>query len=184
MVIGNLSRIHYKLLFTDYCELMKILGIDPGVSRIGYGILETEGALSFVDCGVIETIASDQAGKLSELSGKFLALLAQTQPDAAGIETLFFSKNQKTGLAVAEARGVLMLLLHAAGIPTYEYKPREVKLSVCGYGLADKISVAKMVGKTLRIAIPKQHDDATDALAIAITAASNLRFQKKIPAGK
>ena len=163
---------------------MKILGVDPGVSRIGYGILETENNLRFVDCGVIEIASKEQRERLFELSERFDRLLSLIKPDAAGIETLFFSKNRKTGLAVAEARGVLMLSLRTAGIPTYEYKPHEVKLSVCGYGHADKISVAKMVGKTLGIDLPKQLDDATDALAIAITAASNLRFQNKISAGK
>ncbi len=161
---------------------MKILGVDPGTNRIGYGILETEGGLSFIDCGVIETTSRTQADKLFEITTRFRELLVSTKPDAAGIETLFFSKNQKTGLAVAEARGVLLLSLRDAGILTYEYKPHEVKLSVCGYGLADKIAVATMVAKILRIEVPKQYDDATDALAIAITAANYLRFAKRIAA--
>lgn len=159
---------------------MKILGIDPGTTRIGYGLIEQGTSPQFIDCGLIEIEAKNQRERLRELDKRFTALLLETKPDIAGIETLFFAKNQKTALAVAEARGVLTLILQKSGVPCYECKPHEVKLAVCGYGLADKTSVAKMVWKTLRMQALRHHDDVTDALAIALTAGSRARLEARL----
>lgn len=158
---------------------MKILGIDPGTTRIGYGII-TGNPLAFLDCGVLHVDVKSQREKLSNLNHRFRALLTTTKPDVAGIETLFFSKNQKTALFVAEARGILILALQEARIPFYECKPHEVKLAVCGYGLADKKSVAKMVWKSLGMHDLDQYDDATDALAVAITAEGKAKFEARL----
>lgn len=156
---------------------MRILGIDPGSTRIGYGLIAHGRELQFLDCGTIEVAARDQREKLGELARRFAALLRAARPDAAGIETLFFAKNRKTALAVAEARGVLLLALARERIPTHECSPREVKVAVCGYGNADKVAVARMVCRTLRLPRLNERDDATDALAIAIAAASRVRFE-------
>ncbi len=150
---------------------MKILGIDPGSTRIGYGLIERGASLTLLEYGVLEIKAVSADKRIHELSLRFKKLLEKFAPDLAGIETLYFSKNQKTALSVAESRGVLMLCLIERGIPVKEFRPGDVKLAVANYALADKIAVAKMVKKILGIEGITGHDDASDALAIAITAA-------------
>ncbi len=160
---------------------MKILGIDPGTSRIGYGLIETDGGLKLVRHGVIEPNRKSLPEKISRLSVYFRELLAESRPDLAAIEKLFFAKNRKTAMEVAHARGVLLSILLENGVPIVEYAPNEVKAQVAGYGLADKIGVAKMVKIILKINELPGYDDASDALAIAITAASNLRLNSLKP---
>ncbi len=151
---------------------MKILGIDPGNSRVGWGLIQKEhGNVVFVSCGTLETRAKNQFDKILEISGRFADLLKELEPELIGIERLFFSKNKKTALAVAEARGVLISQALALKIPIYECLPSEAKQAVTGYGLSDKKAVAGMVIRILNIKIKPEHDDATDALAIAIAAA-------------
>ncbi len=154
---------------------MKILGIDPGTSRIGYGLIETDG-MKLLDYGVIEAKEKTIPGKISTLSKKMSALLADFKPDFAGIEKLYFAKNQKTALDVAQARGVIISLLLQQNIRMAEYSPNEVKAQVTGYGLADKKGVAKMVKAILKISELPGYDDASDALAIAITTANDYKF--------
>lgn len=150
---------------------MKILGIDPGTSRIGYGLIEKGRELKLIKYGVIEVKAKKATDKLFEMAGKLSALIEKEKPDIAGVEKLFFAKNQKTALSVSEARGVIIYLLLKKNVEVREVMPREVKLAVTSYGFADKIAVARMVKKILKIDELKGHDDASDALAIAITAA-------------
>ena len=156
---------------------MRILGIDPGTSRIGYGLIETDG-MKLLDYGVIEAKEKTIQEKISTLSKKMAQLLADSKPDFAGIEKLYFAKNQKTALDVAQARGVIMSLILQENIPISEHSPNEVKAQVTGYGLADKKGVAKMVKAILKISDLEGYDDASDALAIAITAADNYRLTK------
>ena len=162
---------------------MIILGIDPGSTRIGYGIINSGKELSLIAYGVIETNRKKSSASLSEQrSGNKLAqlliksstalreLMNLYQPDKVGIEKLFFTKNVKTGIEVAQARGALINEIARYNIPIEEFTPSEIKLAVTGYGNADKKSVAKIVYKILRTEPIKGHDDASDALAVAITA--------------
>ena len=155
---------------------MKILGIDPGSSRCGYGLIEKDGSkLSLLEYGLIEIKEKDINQKLFYLTNDFKKILKKTKPDLMAIEKIYFSKNVKTGIEAAQARGVLIALTLQEQIPLTEHNPSEIKLSVTGYGLSDKKAVAKMVAVILQIPPLKVIDDITDALAIAITA-SNKNF--------
>lgn len=155
---------------------MKILGIDPGTSRIGYGLINDR-PLKLIDYGVIE-IKDKTNKKFLMLSEKLGELINKFKPDAASVEKIYFAKNQKTAIEVAQARGIIILSLLNKKIPIYEYTPQEVKLAVTNYGLADKKAVAKLVKQLLGIKELKGYDDASDALAIAITAANYQRLDR------
>ena len=147
---------------------MKILGIDPGTARIGYGLI-TDRPLKLLTYGVIETSEKTNK-KFLTLAVKVRKLIERLKPDAAAIEKIYFAKNQKTAIEVAQARGIIMFLLLEKQIPVAEYGPQEIKSAVTNYGLADKKAVAKLVGKMLNVERLKGYDDASDALAVAITA--------------
>jgi len=160
---------------------MRILGIDPGSTRVGYGLIEKSGAdLKFINAGILEINSKDKNERLVELEKSFLKLLKKERPDWAIMEKLYFTKNQKTGLEVAQSWGILTLLITKSKIPLLEFTPLEIKRGVTGYGLADKQAVAKMVAKILKIGKIGGYDDATDALAAAITGSSNINFQTKL----
>lgn len=146
---------------------MKILGIDPGTSRIGYGLIEKK-PLKLLDYGVIESAQKDLKEKISDFSGKFKKLLAAAAPDLVVMEKIFFTKNRKTAVDVAQARGALLSQCLEKGLQIAEFGPMEIKLAVTGYGLADKKGVAMMVKRILGIEKLDGHDDASDAIAIAI----------------
>lgn len=151
---------------------MKILGVDPGSSRCGFGLIEKEGSrLNFLTAGLIENKESDINYKLFYVARDFDKILLEFQPDLVAIEKIFFSKNVKTAIEVAQARGVLILQTLKRKIQITEYNPQQIKQAVTSYGMADKKSVAKMVALLLRMPSLNVIDDTTDALAIAITAA-------------
>lgn len=158
---------------------MKILGIDPGTSRIGYGLVADGTQLTALTHGIIELHEKSPHEKLKMLAREIRALLKKTTPDIVALEKLFFSTNQKTGIAVAESRGVIALLALETGVPLLEYGPREVKQAVTNDGLADKKAVAKMVKKILGLAAVEGPDDVSDALAIAITGAHRYKFDAR-----
>ena len=148
---------------------MRILGIDPGVAIVGFGVLDCAGATQkMVQYGAINT----PAGDLTEL-------IRQFHPDEMAIEELFFSKNITTGIAVAHARGVILCTAEKMQLPIYEYTPMQVKQAVVGYGLAEKKQVMDMTRRLLKLKDIPRPDDAADALAIAIchvrSATSRLR---------
>jgi len=148
------------------------LGIDPGTRRVGFGVVQKVGGdLHFVEAGLIAISATKNIEALSEMRQGLLALIQEHHPTAVGIEKLFFAKNQKTALQVAEARGVLLSTTHESGVPLHEFLPNEVKLNIAGYGGADKRAVQKMVRLILREPSLRVIDDASDALALAILAA-------------
>lgn len=158
--------------------MKKILGIDPGTTRIGYGLINANGSdLQYLSSGLIEITSTDREKRLLELADGYDALLKKEKPDLVSLEKLYFVKNIKTGMDVAQARGVLLLLTRQNRIPLVEYTPSEVKLNVAGSGNADKMAVAKMVKLILKIDEIKGPDDVSDAVAIAIVAANNIRFQ-------
>jgi len=144
---------------------MRILGVDPGSARIGFGLIIDRPRLKMVDYGTLEVRG------LKELAVKYERLLNDLKPGLVAIEKLYFAKNSKTALSVAEARGVLQLLTFNCRLPVLEYSPATVKKTVCGYGRADKKAVAKMVCWLLGVDKIQGFDDASDALALALTAA-------------
>ena len=149
---------------------MRILGIDPGVATIGFGLVEAQrSAVRLLQYGVITTPAGlPLSVRLHQISQDMSQLLEQLKPEEAAVEELFFSKNITTGIAVAHGRGVILLELERAGVPVYEYTPMQVKQAVAGYGGADKRQVMLMTQRLLRMQCVPRPDDAADALAIAI----------------
>lgn len=151
---------------------MIALGIDPGTRRIGYGvILQEQNEAIFVEAGIMPIKSTDDISALYELKKGLGKLIAKHEPDVLAIEKLYFAKNQKTALAVAQARGVILLAAREHGIRIREYAPNEVKMGVTGYGAADKKAVLKMVRLILKKPGLSVIDDASDALALAILAA-------------
>ena len=153
---------------------MIVIGIDPGTARIGYGVIKKEyGKVSFLDAGILKIGKNQHA--LLQIKKELGSLLKKWKPGLMGVERVYFSKNQKTAMSVAEARGVILLAGLEAGIEIKECSPNEVKSGLTGYGLADKRGVAKMVNLALGTPNLKIIDDASDALAIAIFAAGSLK---------
>lgn len=157
---------------------MKILGIDPGSARVGYGLIKKDGnRFCYVESGLLKITSKDKSQRLLELEKSFRKLLKKHKPDIVALEKLYFVKNLKTGLEVAQSRGILVLLAAQYKISLLEYTPSEVKLNVAGYGAADKKAVAKMAAKILKIEKIDGPDDVSDALAIALTAAASYKFR-------
>ena len=149
---------------------MRILGIDPGVAIVGFGLIESNrGSVQMLQYGAVTTEAGlPLATRLVQIENDMTALIAQLKPDEIAVEELFFSKNITTGIAVAHGRGVILCTAERLGVPIFEYTPMQVKQAVAGYGLADKKQVMDMTKRLLKLkAVPKP-DDAADALAIAI----------------
>lgn len=149
---------------------MRILGIDPGIAIVGFGLIESNrGSVRMLQYGAVTTEAGlPLATRLVQIENDMTALIAQLKPDEISIEELFFSKNITTGIAVAHGRGVILCTAERLGVPIFEYTPMQVKQAVAGYGLADKKQVMDMTKRLLKLkAVPKP-DDAADALAIAI----------------
>ena len=149
---------------------MRVLGIDCGSERTGYGVIETDGVEHrMVASGVIRTNAKtafDQ--RLLAISEGLRSLIRQYLPDSAAVEGIFFSANARTALKLAHVRGVALLAIAEAGLETGEYSPLEVKTSVVGYGRAEKSQVQLMVRSLLRLPEVIESEDASDALAVAI----------------
>lgn len=147
---------------------MIVLGIDPGTKRVGYGLVQKNGSrLACLEAGILSVSSSAPHLALREIKLGLSGLIKKYSPDMLAIERLFFSKNKKTALTVAEARGVILVSAAEFGLPIKEYAPNAVKLGVAGYGKADKKAVWKMVCLTLQLR-GNILDDASDALALAI----------------
>ena len=148
---------------------MVILGLDPGIARLGYGVVTVEhGEERYVTCGVLETPKGDLAPRLAMLRDQLRDLLAIHRPHRIVVEQLFFSTNVKTAIAVSSARGVVLLTCTDAHVPIVEVSPQAVKQAVAGYGAADKHQVQRMVQALLTLPDIPKPDDAADALAIAL----------------
>jgi crossover junction endodeoxyribonuclease RuvC len=148
---------------------MLALGIDPGTATTGYGFVRAADGLEAVAYGVITTPAGlPMAERLAQIHDTLASLIARHQPGEAAVEKLFFQKNVKTAISVAQGRGVALLAAAKAGLPVAEYSPLEIKQSVAGYGGADKTQMQHMVRALLNLPDLPQPDDAADALAIAI----------------
>jgi crossover junction endodeoxyribonuclease RuvC len=158
---------------------MKILGIDPGIGICGFGLIEvsTRASARALDFGVITTkIRAPLPSRLAELYDSLTELFAEARPDVVSVEKLFFSKNITTGIAVAEARGLVLLVAEQNHLPIYEYTPNEIKKVLTGYGSAGKPQMEEMVRIHLGLTKKPRPDDAADALAAAITHAMMKRM--------
>lgn len=146
---------------------MKILGIDPGIGICGFGLVENDQAIDF---GVVTTvIGAPLPARLKELFEGLTEIVETSKPDVISVEKLFFSKNITTGISVAEARGIVLLVAEQHNVPVFEYTPNEIKKTLTGYGSAKKGQVQDMVKLHLNLDTRPKPDDAADALAAAIT---------------
>ena len=149
---------------------MRILGIDPGIAIVGFGVIDSErGKQNYIRCGVITTPAGTSlSSRLDRIYADMCEVIRTFKPDVAAIEELFFNTNITTGISVAEGRGVILLACFHAGLPIYEYTPLQVKQAVVGYGRAEKRQVIDMVKRILCLSSAPKPDDAADAVAIAL----------------
>jgi crossover junction endodeoxyribonuclease RuvC len=150
---------------------MKILGIDPGLGIVGFGMVEISPSGEFENpqWGTICTSKDKpDSARLQEIYTDLTGLLQQVKPDVVSIERLFFFKNAKTMVPVSQARGVILLALESLKIPFFEYTPLEVKQAMTGYGKAEKHEIQEMVTRLLNLHKKPTPDDAADALAMAI----------------
>ena len=151
---------------------MKILGIDPGIGICGFGMIEATsraGARALDFGAVTTTVDAPLPARLKELYESLTEVFEQTKPEMVAVEKLFFAKNITTGIVVAEARGIVLLVAEQNGLPVYEYTPNEIKKSLTGYGAATKTQIEEMVRIHLGLEKKPKPDDAADALAVAIT---------------
>jgi len=161
---------------------MRIIGIDPGTATTGYSIIDNiKGKVKILDYGCIKTAAGLDANiRLNQIAEDMQSLINKWKPNHASVEKLFFKKNVKTAIAVAQARGVIIQKLTEGGVEFNEYSPLEIKLAVCGYGKADKKMIQQMVKITLGMKETPQPDDAADAIAAAICLANSMSLKEKI----
>lgn len=156
---------------------MKILGIDPGIGRMGWGVVEVENSkLKIVNCGCVETEAKlTIEQRLLLVHEAVTGIIKKEKPDALAIEELFFGANSKTAFVVGQARGVVLLTAAEKSLQVFVYTPLQVKMALTGYGRAEKSQVGQMVKVLLKLpAIPKP-DDTADALAVALTHAFSFK---------
>ena len=149
---------------------MVILGIDPGYATVGYGVIEYNGrGFRTLDYGAVTSPPGVPFQRRLEMIYEGVnELIGRFKPDAVSVEELFFNTNLKTGIAVAHARGVILLAVQKSGVPFFEYTPLQVKQSVVGYGRAEKMQVMQMTKSLLGLEKIPRPDDAADALALAI----------------
>ncbi|MCU1272702.1 MAG: crossover junction endodeoxyribonuclease RuvC [Bryobacterales bacterium] len=149
---------------------MRVLGIDCGTERTGYGVIESDGRTHrLISAGVIRTnTKSPLEARLQEISRELRGVIARDAPRAAAVEGVFYSNNVKTALKLAHVRGVALLVISEAGLELGEYSPLEIKTSVVGYGRAEKRQVQLMVTSLLRLDSAIKSEDACDALAVAV----------------
>lgn len=159
---------------------MRVLACDPGYGRLGVAVVERVNGgdtLVYSACVVTET-ALALPDRLVEIAGAFSGLIKKYRPDYIALESLFFNKNQKTAMAVAETRGVLLYLARKHNCIVCEYSPQQIKIATTGWGKSDKRQVTSMV-KRLLPAVPESAlDDEYDAIAIGMTASASIRSKK------
>jgi crossover junction endodeoxyribonuclease RuvC len=158
---------------------MKILGIDPGTGRLGFGVIDAQaGKTTMVDAGVITTKKHQPADeRLEEIYTSLCDIVAVNKPRVMSVEKLFFAQNITTAMSVSEARGVAILAGKLAGLEIAEYTPLQIKQALTGYGRADKKQMQEMVRVILGLKEVPKPDDCADALATAITHSMTARVK-------
>lgn len=154
-----------------------VIAVDPGYDRVGIAIMEGN-TLLHSECFIPEK--GEFTVRLHAVFKRVSAVIKEFNPDALAIETLFFTKNQKTAIHVAEARGVITLAGAEAGVQVYEYSPQDVKIAVTGSGNAQKDAVIRMVERLIPLKERKRHDDEYDAIALALAHQSKSSFMRAI----
>lgn len=161
-------------------QSMKILGIDPGLGKVGFGLLEIvpsgtglpeEQGQAFGPCqwGIIATSKDKPIGaRLQEIHDDLTVILDQLQPDVVAIERLFFFRNATTMVPVSQARGIILMILHQFSLPVYEYTPMQVKQAITGYGKSEKAEIQNLLVDLLHLDKKPTPDDAADGLALAV----------------
>ena len=155
---------------------MRILGIDPGLARVGYGVIDVEprkgkqeGTQRMIDCGSMRTDPGRTEGeRMVEIARDLRQIIRIHQPELASVEKFFFYRSSNT-IAVVQARGVLIMTLTRFGLPIVEFPPMQIKQALTGHGHADKDEVLEAVMRELDLDTPPRPDDAADALAVALT---------------
>jgi crossover junction endodeoxyribonuclease RuvC len=165
---------------------MRVLGIDCGTERTGYGVIDSDGRMHrMVAAGVIATDPKSSLEiRLLKIACGLRETIAEYRPDAAAVEEVFHAVNVKTALKLAHARGVALLTIAEGGIPLGEYSPLEVKTSVVGYGRAEKRQVKTMVRSLLGLDQEIESEDASDAVAVAICHATHASTQARLEAAR
>ena len=150
--------------------MVKVLGIDPGLARVGYGVINAADPMALLACGVIRTLPGPVPGeRLVEIARDLRQLVRRHRPQVAAVEKFFFYRSSNT-IAVVQARGVVLMTMARLRVPTLEYAPTQVKRTLTGDGRADKDQVLNAVMRALCLEHPPQPDDAADAIAVALTA--------------
>lgn len=170
----------------QYDHIMRILGVDPGLSTAGLGLIETDGkgGLKALDWLVIETSPSSELpDRLLELGTDLETFLQEAKPDRAVVEELFFGTNKRTAMDTSQARGVILLTLKKAGVLVSSATPLQLKTAITGDGQADKKQMQEMVKRILNLTETPEPADAADALGLALYGAYTLRNSARIQAG-
>ncbi len=160
---------------------MRILAFDPGFERLGAAIVEKiDGKEVLVHSECVRTSAKDPFSiRLQQLGAAAEALMQNFKPDAVALEEIFFGKNEKTGVQIAEVRGVLTYIAMSRGLKVYDYTPLEVKIAITGFGRSDKKAVAAMVPRLVQLkaleGTNKRLDDEIDAIAVGLTCLASIR---------
>jgi crossover junction endodeoxyribonuclease RuvC len=172
----HITRFNLSVIMS---EIMTILGIDPGIARCGWGIIEIQNSkLKVKNYGCIETPSSMEVPlRLAVIYKEISKLIKQYSPEEMAVEELFFNTNAKTAFVVGQARGVVLLAGAEHQLKNYIYTPLQVKIAVTGYGRAEKAQVGKMVQTILSLEKIPKLDDTTDALAIALTHAFSRKMK-------
>jgi crossover junction endodeoxyribonuclease RuvC len=165
---------------------MRILGIDCGAERTGYGVIESDGQdHRLIASGVISVSARwPFERRLLEISRRLRAVIAEYAPAAAAVEEVFYAANAKSALRLAHVRGIALLAVAEAGLEFGEYSPMEIKMSVAGYGRAEKHQVQRMVGSLLGLRAPIDSEDACDAVAASICHATHMAHRARMGAAR
>ncbi len=167
-------------------QTIRILGIDPGTATVGYGVLDSSGrggqeSLRYIASGVITTPKEFTPGKrLGIIRCDVISLIEEFKPDCLAIESLFFFKNAKTVIPVAQARGVILEAAESQGLEAHGYTPMQVKMHLTGYGKADKSMIQDTVQRLLDLPAIIKPDDAADAVAIAVCHCRMLIYQSPV----
>jgi crossover junction endodeoxyribonuclease RuvC len=161
---------------------MVVIGIDCGSERTGYGIIESDGARhTLVTAGVVQTSPKMPfALRLLQIAGPLRAVIQEHHPDCAAVEEVFHAANAKTAIKLAHVRGVVLLALAEAGLTVGEYSPLSVKMSVAGYGRAEKQQVRTMVHSLLGLRESIESEDACDAIAVAVCHATHESAKRRL----
>lgn len=148
---------------------MVIIGLDPGIARTGFGILDTSNPALFISCGCITTLATQETSdRLYRIGSDLSEILVKYRPSRAVVETVLFGANAKTAMLTAETRGVLTYVLRQHNVTVRSLTPLQIKSRLTGYGAADKHQVQQVVTARLHLSVPPEPDDAADAVAAAL----------------